>query len=439
MPDGSRGDTRPSGGPVRASPPPPHSLGRGQLLGLSVYWFGISAMWGGVGIFGQHQVEVVADPDTRGLLLGVVALLGGLVAIVVQPMAGSLSDHTRGRWGRRAPWIVAGAVVSAVVLAGVANAGSAILLLGGLLLLQASANTAQGPYQGYIPDLVPEHQVGTASGLAGLIRLLGVIGGTAIVSIGAGTGDYATPLIAVGLVQLALALVTVVVVREPGVPGDVVARARPGLRETIGWTFGRDVLAERSFLAMAATRCLFLMGPAVFVGFSLYYVRDALGQTGADLQAWLTIGTVTVGLGTLLGTLPGARLSDRFGRKTIIRIAALITAVGIVATALAPTPLLAIPGILLLGLGSGAYIAVDWALMTETIPVRQAGRYMGLANIANSIATPMAVLVGGLVLDQVTRVGGADLAPRIATLLGVVFIVGGLVTLRGVHPRRGPG
>ena len=48
------------------------------MLGASVYWFGISAMWGGAGIFGQHQVEVVAESDTRGVLLGVVALLGGI-------------------------------------------------------------------------------------------------------------------------------------------------------------------------------------------------------------------------------------------------------------------------------------------------------------------------------------------------------------------------
>jgi len=37
--------------------------------------------------------------------------------------------------------------------------------------------------------------------------------------------------------------------------------------------------------------------------------------------------------------------------------------------------------------GMGAYLADDWALMTETIPLISSGRYMGLANVANSIAT----------------------------------------------------
>jgi MFS family permease len=416
------------------------------LLGLSAYWFGLSAMWGGVGIFGQHQVEVLAGPDLRGVLLGVTALLGGIVAIVVQPLAGALSDRTHGRWGRRAPWIVVGATASLLVVAGVANASAPLLLVGGLLLLQCGANVAQGPYQGYIPDLVPEAQVGTASGLTGLIRLSGVIAGTALVSLGARTGDYATPLIATGVIQLVLAVVTVAVVREPAVPsptGDLVPAGsgshRPGVGDALRRTFGRDVLQERSFMAMTATRLLFLMGPAVFVGFSLYYVRDALGQSGSALQEWLTVGTITVGLGTLLGTLPGARLSDRLGRKVVIRIAAVLTALGIVLTALAPSPPLAVPGILLMGLGSGAYIAVDWALMTETIPPEQAGRYMGLANIANSLSTPMAVLLGGVLLDAVTRAGGSDLAPRVATLLGVVFIGGALVALQRVHPRRGTG
>jgi MFS family permease len=409
------------------------------LLALSSYWFGISALWGGAGIFGQHQVEAIAGSDARGVLLGVVALLGGVVAIVVQPLAGTSSDHTRGRWGRRAPWIILGASLSAVFIVGVAFASTALALVAWMLLLQGSANTAQGPYQAYVPDLVPESQVGTASGFVGLVRLMGVIGGTALVSIGARTGDYAMPLIAAGLIQLTLAGVTVASVRGLDVPAEPGGLPRPSVADTFRRTFGRDVLRERSFLAMTATRFLFLMGPAVFVGFSLYYVRDALGQSGAALQEWLTIGTITVGLGTLLGTLPGARLSDRVGRKVVIRIAALLTAMGIVLTAIAPSPPLAIPGILMLGLGSGAYISVDWALMSETIPIEQAGRYMGLANIANSIATPLAVLLGGLLLDEVTRAGAADVAPRLATLLGVVFIVGALLTLQAVHPRRGTG
>jgi len=447
---GSSGDTHGAGAPAGTVPagttvpagataPARAHLSTGRLLGLSGYWFGISALWGATGIFGQHQVEVVAGVDQRGLLLGVAALLGGLVAMVVQPLAGSLSDRTRGRWGRRAPWIVAGATLSTLIVAWVADASSAVVLVGGLLLLQGSANVAQGPYQGYIPDLVPETQVGTASGLMGLIRLMGVIGGTALVSIGARTGDYATPLVVAGVIQLLLAGVSVASVRGIDVPDQSEGHARTGISGGLRAAFGRDVLRERSFLAMTATRLLFLMGPAVFVGFSLYYVRDALGQSGGALQEWLTIGTITVGLGTLLGTLPGARLSDRLGRKMVIRIAAVLTAMGIILTALAPSPLLAIPGILLLGLGSGAYIAVDWALMTETIPTEQAGRYMGLANIANSIATPLAVLLGGLILDAVSRGGAADVAPRVATLVGVVFVAGALVTLRWVHPRRGTG
>jgi Na+/melibiose symporter-like transporter len=427
--------------PCAAPSPTPLPLTR--LLGLNIYWFGISAIWGATGIFGQHQVEVVAGSDTRGVLLGIVALSGGVVAIVTQPLAGSLSDHSRGRWGRRRPWIIAGATLSLVFVVVLATSGSVPALMGSLLLLQWSANLAQGPYQGYIPDLVPGAQVGAASGLAAFIRLMGVIGGTALVSIGARTGDYAGPLVAAGAIQLALAAITVVVVREPHTPGEGGGRRAPlgrrAVRDAIGQAFGRDMLREGSFVAMTMTRLLFFMGPAVFVGFSLYYVRDALGQSGAALQDWLTVGTVTVGLGTLVGTLPGARLSDRLGRKAVIRGAGSLAALGLVLTALAPSPPLAIPGILLLGLGSGAYVAVDWALMTEVIPSAQAGRYMGLANIANSISTPLAVLLGGLVLDAVTRAGAQDLAPRVATLLGVLYIVAALVTLRGVRPGRSRG
>ena len=212
--------------------------------------------------------------------MGLLELGAALVAILVQPTVGSISDYLTSRWGRRKPFIFVGGLLDLVFIIGIATSQSLLSLAAFLLLLSFSSNFAQGPFQGYVPDLVPERQVNVASALIGLMRLMGVIVGAALISTGATTGDYAVPLVLIGVIEAVLALITVATVREG-------PQGRP--REGRSWTrialetWGLDALRERSFVFMTLTRLLFLMGPAVFVNLSLFYVRDSLGQSGADL------------------------------------------------------------------------------------------------------------------------------------------------------------
>ncbi len=404
-----------------------------QLLAISVYWFGINAIWGGYEIFGQHQVEALVGAGARGTVSGNIELLAAFVAILVQPTVGTLSDYTVSRWGRRKPYIFVGAVLDLVFIVAIATSSSILALSAFLLLLQFSSNLAQGPFQGYVPDLVPDRQVGLASGLLGCMRTLGVIGGAALVSTGAATGDYATPFVAVGVIELLLALLTVAFVREGPAP-----RRRNGRSwvAVAGEAWGLDALRERAFLFMTATRLLFLMGPAVFVNVSLYYVRDALDQSGAALTGWLTLGSALLAVGAAVGTLPGAALSNRIGRKPVIWASAVVSGLAILGLAWAPSPEAAMPAVLLLGVGAGAYLAVDWALMTACIPRIAAGRYMGLANIANSISGPLAIFVAGRVLDAVTVSAGLDAGPRVAIATGLLFLAAGSLLLIRVRPPR---
>ena len=286
-----------------------------------------------------------------------------------------------------------------------------------------------------MPDLVPDRQVNVASALVGLMRLIGVIAGATIVATGASTGNYALPLIVIGLIEAGLALVTVLTVREG-------PHAKP--REGRSWSrialeaWGTDALRERSFVYMTLTRLMFLAGPSIFVNLSLYYMEGSMALTGSTLQFWLTVGTLTIGIGTVVGTVSSAWIAQRLGRKTVAWAAAVICAVGIVLIVRAASPLEAVPGLVLLGLGSGTYIAVDWALMTSTIPKVSSGRYMGLANIANSISGPIGLIVGGFVLDAVTRSAGLDAGPRAATLVGLIFLIAAVLLLIPVQPRVEP-
>ena len=67
-----------------------------------------------------------------------------------------------------------------------------------MILLQFSSNFAQGPFQGYVPDLVPAAQVGLASSLVGLMQIMGQVAGFTIGSIAAATHNYVAGTMALG-------------------------------------------------------------------------------------------------------------------------------------------------------------------------------------------------------------------------------------------------
>ena len=245
-------------------------------------------------------------------------------------------------------------------------------------------------------------------------------------------------LVLLGAIELSLAVLTFLFVREG--PAAVSREGRPW-RAIAREAWGTDVLRERSFLRMTGVRFLFLMGTGIFVNVSLWYVDRSLGVHESGEQGfWVAASGGVFVVALVCSAIPAARLSDRTGRKPVIWAAAAIALLGTVWLALAPSPPIALIGAALFGIGTGAYISVDWALMTEVIPLAASGRYMGLANIANSISGPVGVVLGGVLIFGAGLVGRDDLGPRAAILVvGAMGLSGAAWLLRGVQPGRGPG
>jgi MFS family permease len=423
-----------------------------QLGLISVYWFGINAIWGAYEGFGQKQIELIVGRGSVGSVMGPLELLGGLVAILTVPTIGSLSDYTTSRFGKRKGYILTGATFDLLFIGGLsliamaqprdwdgqALATTQTLVLYALLFLglQFSSNFAQGPYQGFVPDLVAEQQVGIASGLVGVMRTVGLVAGFAIMAAGARFEAWGLALFIVGLMEFSLAVLTFRFVDDgpPGVP-----RQGRSMLSIARETWDPGILRERSFVRMTLVRFFFLMGTGTFINISLLYLERVFGIQDAGERSMLWMAALGMALaGTIVAAVVGARISDRTGRKPVVWAAAAIAGTGIVVLALAPMPAVALVGALFLGAGSGAYLAVDWALMTEIIPLAASGRFMGIANIANSIAGPLGLAVAGPIMDAYFRAGDVAMGPRVAVGVGVLALALASYLLIGVHPRRDP-
>ena len=418
---------------------PTLTLPLGHLIRISLYWLGLTAIDGAVGLFIQNRVNFgpfAVDPLEVGRVLFLLSIPVAVISILVQPTVGSISDYTVSRWGRRKPYIVIGSVLDVVFLVGIATSNTILMLGAFAALLSVSTNIARGPFQGYVPDLVPEKQVGLASAMVGLMQILGNVTGFVLVTAAVLMGQIEVAIFVVALVELVTMAAVVLRVGEGQPPKPRNGKSWGTIAREV---WGTDVLKERSYVWLLASRFFFLMGGAVLVNLILTYLKQThnLGEDAANSTNLVML--VTIVIANVIAIIPSARISDRIGRKPVIYASCVIGFIGIVLAALAPAVPLAIVGGALFGASAGTFLAVDWALMTDIIPKASSGRYMGLSNVATTSSTVIAVATAGLLLDTVNINFGLGLGPRAAYLLGGAYYVIAALTLRPVvePPRSG--
>jgi MFS family permease len=423
---------------TKAVAPARRNLNHFDFVVLSLYWVAIGYMWTSLGglILPDLVLDLVGNQN-KGFALGLLEGVGSLMAVVWQPMVGAFSDRTQTRFGRRHPFIVGGTIGDVLFLVGMALSGSFGLVLVFYFLLQTASNTAQGPYQGLMPDVVPESQRGIASGYFGVANVVGLMAGT----IGAGyilahAGRTAAFLsICVLLVLTMLPTVFLIPDRAARSAGQF-----KSAREAIATTFSRP-LRQRSFLWLMGSRLLILMGLVGVQSFVFFYFSDVFFRK--DRMATITASYTLLGLvivAAFLVSWPAARASDRFGRRPFILVGGLMGAAGVlmlvfshyqllpaqlvdpVATTLRVPPLAAqatLVGVLI-GIGYGIFFSVDWAFIQDVIPAEEAGLFMGFSNIATAGSGIIARFIGGFLLDPFNH------GPQILGLPGgfpVIFAV----------------
>jgi MFS family permease len=410
-----------------------------ELVLMSLYWVAIGYLWTSLGaLILPELVQHLVGRAHKGTALSVLEGIGTVMAVVWQPVAGSISDRWRSPFGRRRPFLVVGTLGDVIFLIGLALSGSYWVLVIFYFLLQTASNTAQGPYQGLLPDVIPPEQRGEASGYYGVANLVGILAGT----VGGGILLHSYGRVAaVGSIAVLLVvtmLVTVLLVPDRAPPvDDQFDSPLAAFRHT----FSLDLRAHRDFAWLMASRLLILMGVVGLQSFAFYYFSDVFfpnDRKQTTLATSVLLGLVV--LVALLVTLPAARLSDRIGRRRIIFGGGLIGAAATVAVIfsayqllpvglVAPVasalkvPELAAQTVLfgcLIGIGFGAFLSVDWAFVTDVIPDAEAGRFLGFSNIATAGSGIIARLAAGSLLDHFNA------GPRILGLPGgypVIFAI----------------
>lgn len=148
------------------------------------------------------------------------------------------------------------------------------------------------------------------------------------------------------------------------------------------------------------TRFLMNLGNAFLILYLLYYLTDAVGLSDDDAATGVFRLTVVCRAVTVVTAIAGGWWSDRVGRRKVFVIwSGMITAAALLLFALVPTMAAAYAAAIVLGIGSGAYQGVDFAMIGQVLPAaRDRGKDLGVINIANALPQVLAPVVAAGVL-----------------------------------------
>ena len=161
-----------------------------KFLSFALGFFGLQFAWQmRIILSGPVTEDLGADP----FIFGLIWLAGPFTGMVVQPIIGALSDKTASPFGRRRPYLLGGALLSAVALWALPNSELITNYIGAFLhlrlpeisallfaaimiwILDACVNIAQGPYRALVPDVVPPEQHSIANSYISLAIGLGSV------------------------------------------------------------------------------------------------------------------------------------------------------------------------------------------------------------------------------------------------------------------------
>lgn len=379
-------------------------------------------------VLGHKGLELV--PQHKNTALGFTTFAGLVVAILWQPIVGAWSDRTNSRWGRRAPYFVAGALLVTICLHAIALAPVFSIVVAGVLLLQLATNTVQAPWQALIPDQAPPRQRGLASGLKAAFDILSFVVGRQVSSRLVAVGSpIAAVSVAAALFLLALVITLVAARESPSGTGP----GRGGDDELVSVRrFALDGQAQPAFRWWFVNRFLFWSGFIALSTFLLFYMIDVIGMHEAEAQRFVGNVSTVIGLVLLAVTLPAGWLADRIGRRPIVVMAGALAALGTATLLVVRTPAWITAAGAVLGLGVGMFLSANWALVTDLVPTADAARYLGIANIATAGGSGLARLLGAALIDPLNRLL-VNRAVGYLSLYGLAllaFVVGTFAILR---------
>ena len=458
-----------------------------DYITFNVYFFGLTTLSQTMGLVTPLLVQQFVGETQKASYYGTFRLFTLMVALLAQALMGFLSDRSKISWGRRRPFILIGTIFTALLTiligftAGMEGLTGFWILFAIGLFQPIASNMGQAAEQGIIPDLVPDEKRGRFSGVKALLEIplpLILVAFTVGKLVSKGY-IWAGILVAIGVLVITM-LLTMLVPEKPikeappmdwepilrllamtivftliilgsgqlvkfisrllteitsptalflvmGIFGlvSMLVAVAVGVWFSVRISIGEKARENPSFTWWVINRLAFLVGAVNLSTFAIYFLQARLGYEKETAAAPASQLILFVGLFILLSTLPAGWLTDRFGERRMVAVAGLVAVLGtVIALSIPSLPVIYVGGCII-GVSAGLFYTANWALGTLLVPKAEAGRYLGISNLAGAGAGAVGAYIGGPIADfvtlQVPQIAGFGYV-LIFTIYGLLFL-----------------
>ncbi len=468
---------------------------------FNIYFLGLTTLSQTMGLITPLLVQQFVGEAQKATYYGKFRLFTLMVALLAQALLGLFSDRSTISWGRRRPFIMAGTLVTAVLTiligftAGMEGMAGFWVLFAIGLVQPVFSNMSQAAEQGLIPDLVPDESRGLFSGVKALfeiplplilvaftvgrlvannqiwaalilavavlvfvmlltmlvpekalkespgpmdwqplVRLLVMTGVFTLIILGMGE---AVKRVSIILQNVTAPSTLFIIMGLFGLLGMLVAVAL-GVWLSVRISLGKSATQSPSFTWWVVNRLAFLVGAVNLSTFAIYFLQARLGYIKEAAAAPASKLILFVGVFILLSTVPAGWLTDRFGEKRMVAIAGGVAVAGTIIALSLPNLMVIYVGGCIIGIAAGLFYTSNWALGTLLVPKSEAGRYLGISNLAGAGAGAVGAYIGGPIADfvtaQVPQVPGFGYV-LLFTIYGLLFLFS-VVALTQVRAKR---
>jgi maltose/moltooligosaccharide transporter len=380
-------------------------------------------------------------------------LAAPLAGLIVQPIIGLSSDKTWTRLGRRIPFILGGAIVSALAMFFMPNSeffahlvpplffGAAMLLL-----MDTSFNVTMQPFRSLVGDMVSEEQRNIGFSIQAFLINAGAVVGSILpflltwlgVSNVPNPGEKVAPTVIWafyfgGGALLFSVLWTTFTTREYS-PKEYAQYNNIETSEKKKSSFlsllkeTPETMLQLAFVQFFSWFALFMMWvyttPAVAQNVWNTLPEDATSAGFNEAGNWVGVIFAGYSLFGALFSLIMARLATSFGRKTIYFTALIIGGIGLISMVFIKNQYGLIGSMVGVGIAWAAILAMPYAMLSASLPPAKMGVYMGIFNATITIPQIAAGLLGSAIL---TLLGGH--AVYMLGLAGASMLLAGTAVL----------
>lgn len=315
------------------------NYGKTFLLGFG--FFGVSVVWGVYNAF--VPIFLSEKFDIAPAFIGFFMTLDNIAALFIQPPVGAWSDRLKTPLGRRIPFIIIGAPITALAFGLIPLASIIPIFVACTSTTLLSAALWRTPVVALMPDITPSAFRSQANGI---INFMGGIG--SIIALQAGGLLYKMspnfPFWLGSALVLVSALIVYLFIEEPKEYEQ--AEKQPGMLASL-----REVLndEDKSGLRLLFAIFFWFVGYSALETFFTLYARNRLGLEVGDSATLLSV----LPLFFVLFAIPSGFLARRIGRRTTITIGLMmlifmlillyLTPASALLTGIAPLPVVGIP------------------------------------------------------------------------------------------------